>query len=641
MKTVDLHFKKMTETPVSKLIISLGIPTTLSMLVTSIYNLADTYFVGRLGESAQGAISILFTLQCVIQAISFMFGHGAGVFVSKFLADKDVENSTKYVSSAFFISTALGVIIMIGGLIFIKPLMLMLGSTQTILPYAVTYGACILVATPFMMGSFVLNNCLRYEGKAFYAMIGLVSGGLLNILGDFLLVYVFNMGVFGAGFATAVSQLVSFTLLLVLYFKYAQSRVSIKKVTSKFAVYFGIMKMGFPSFIRQGLTSISGGILNNLSKSYGDALIAAMGVVNKYISVIAFVGLGIGQGFQPVSSFNYQARRYDRVKRATLFTALFGTALVTVLSIPGIIAPEFIMSIFQKKQAVIDAGSLALRVASLGVIIMPCSIVTNMLFQSTFQAGKASFLSMLRSGLAFIPTLLILESSIGITGIQIAQPIADVISSLVSFPFLIYFLAVTLKRKGDKPMKKLIVASGNKGKLKEIEQILGDIYEVVPMAQAGYNEDIEETGVTFYENALIKAKTVSLALGEDVLADDSGLMVDYLGGAPGVYSARYAGDHGNDKLNRDLLLKNLEGVENRKARFASSVVLYKKDGTVVSGYGETLGEILYEEDGENGFGYDCIFKSDDLGKSFGVATHEEKNKVSHRYRAICDLRSKL
>lgn len=190
-------------------------------------------------------------------------------------------------------------------------------------------------------------------------------------------------------------------------------------------------------------------------------------------------------------------------------------------------------------------------------------------------------------------------------------------------------------------MKKLIVASSNKGKLKEIEQILGDIYQVIPMAQVGFNEDIEETGDTFYENALIKAKTVSLALSEDVLADDSGLMVDCLGGAPGVYSARYAGVHGNDKLNRDLLVKNLEGQENRKAKFASSVVLYKKDGTIISGYGETTGVILHAEDGENGFGYDSIFKSDDLGKSFGVATNEEKNKVSHRYRAICDLRSKL
>ena len=440
MNTVDLHYKKMTETPVSRLIIKLGIPTTISMLVTSIYNLADTYFVGRLGESAQGAISILFTLQCIIQAVAFMFGHGAGVFVAKHLADRDVKRATSFVSSAFFVSVLLGVVFSIFGFIFIKPFMLVLGSTETILPYAVEYGACVLIATPFIMGSFVLNNCLRYEGKAFYAMIGLVSGGLLNIFGDFLLVYVFNMGVLGAGIATAVSQMISFCLLLILYSKFAQSKISIKAVSKNYKDYLGIMKIGLPSFIRQGLTSISGGILNNLSKPYGDATIAAMGVVSKYTSVIAFVGLGIGQGFQPVSSFNYQAKRFDRVKNATLFTVLFGTALVSVLSIPGIVFPSFIISLFQKSEAVIEVGTLALRVASLGVMVMPVSIVSYMLFQSTFQAGKASFLSMLRSGLAFIPTLILFESLFDIVGIQISQPVADLISSLISLPFLIHFL---------------------------------------------------------------------------------------------------------------------------------------------------------------------------------------------------------
>jgi XTP/dITP diphosphohydrolase len=190
-------------------------------------------------------------------------------------------------------------------------------------------------------------------------------------------------------------------------------------------------------------------------------------------------------------------------------------------------------------------------------------------------------------------------------------------------------------------MQKLVVASGNKGKLKEITAILGDVYEVVSMKDAGFVGDVEETGVTFYENALIKAKAVSEFLGEDVLADDSGLSVEVLGGAPGVYSARYAGEHGNDKLNRDVLLKNLENEKNRKAKFISSVVLYKKDGTVIDGYGETTGNILFEEQGANGFGYDCIFKSDDLGISFGVATPEQKNKVSHRYRALVDLAKKL
>lgn len=190
-------------------------------------------------------------------------------------------------------------------------------------------------------------------------------------------------------------------------------------------------------------------------------------------------------------------------------------------------------------------------------------------------------------------------------------------------------------------MKTLIVASGNKGKLKEIEAILGKFYKIVPMAEIGFTSDIEENGLTFYDNALIKAKTVAEAVKMDVLADDSGLMVDALNGAPGVYSARYAGMHGNDKLNRDTLLKNLSGETNRKAKFVSSVVLYTQGGNVYSGYGETIGDILFEEVGNNGFGYDCIFNSRDLNKSFGLATAEEKNRVSHRYRALIDLKAKL
>lgn len=190
-------------------------------------------------------------------------------------------------------------------------------------------------------------------------------------------------------------------------------------------------------------------------------------------------------------------------------------------------------------------------------------------------------------------------------------------------------------------MEKLVVASGNKGKINEIKSILGGYYEVVSMQELGFFEDIEENGSTFFENALIKAKTVSKALNCNVIADDSGLMVDALNGAPGIYSARYSGEHGNDKSNRDLLIKNLENVTNRKAKFASSVVLYKTDGSYIDGYGETTGEILFEERGTNGFGYDCIFLSDDLKVSFGEASFEDKNKVSHRYRALCDLSNKL
>ena len=190
-------------------------------------------------------------------------------------------------------------------------------------------------------------------------------------------------------------------------------------------------------------------------------------------------------------------------------------------------------------------------------------------------------------------------------------------------------------------MKKLIVASGNKGKLKEIKAILGDIYQVIPMAEAGFTAEVEETGKTFYENALIKATAVSTALNCDALADDSGICVTALNGAPGVYSARYSGEHGNDKENNNLLLKNLEGATDRSAKFVSSIVLVTKTGEVFSGYGETHGTILFSEEGVNGFGYDPLFYSLDLQKSFGVATDEEKNKVSHRYRALMNLAEKL
>ena len=369
-----------------------------------------------------------------------MFGHGSGVYVAKNLADKDVDNASRYASTAFYTSVTIGAIITVFGLVFITPFMRLLGSSETILPYAVEYGACVLAAAPFMMGALVLNNCLRFEGKAFYAMIGLTSGGILNIIGDYLLVEVFNMGVLGAGIATAVSQAISFTLLVILYKKNAQSKVSVKNVSFKFIVYANVIRVGFPSFIRQGLTSISGGILNNLAKPYGDALIAAMSVVNKYTSLIMFVGLGVGQGFQPVASFNYEAKKYDRVKKSTLFTAAFGLVLVCILSIPGILFPSFIISLFQKSQAVIDLGSPALRYASVGIMFLPVSIVANMLFQSTCQAGKASFLALMRSGLAFIPTVIVLESLLNVNGILLAQPIADVLSTLVAVPFLVAFL---------------------------------------------------------------------------------------------------------------------------------------------------------------------------------------------------------
>lgn len=440
MTNADQHYKKMTETPVPKLILNLGIPTTISMLITNIYNMADTYFVGTLGESAQAATGVLFTVQAIMQGLAFMLGHGGGTFIAKHLADKNSREASKYISTSFFTGGLLGLIILVLGLTFLEPLVLFLGSTRTILPHAMDYGRWILLAAPFIICSFILNNGLRYEGKAFYAMFGLTAGGLLNILGDYLLVIRFGMGVYGAGLATAVSQMVSFGVLLVMYKKMAQSSISFQYVARDFKTYLSICKVGLPSLIRQGLTSVTVGILNNVTKPFGDAAIAAMSVVNRYSNFLMCVGLGMGQGFQPVASFNYQAKRVDRVKKGLLFTTAFGLVFIGTMSLLSMVFSEQIISVFQKQQDVIRIGSAALRFAAFGMMFMPFSVPVNMLYQSIQQPAISSILSLIRSGAVTIPILLIGVPLLGLTGIQIAQPTADILAGLLSIPFIIRFL---------------------------------------------------------------------------------------------------------------------------------------------------------------------------------------------------------
>ena len=255
MTSTEQYYRKMTQTPVASLILRLGIPTTISMLITSIYNMADTYFVGTLGPSAQAATGVLFTLQAIIQGIAFMLGQGSGTFIARELANKDTDKASMFVSSAFFCGGAIGSLILAIGMVFLAPIVRLLGSTETILPHAMDYGFWVLISCPLVICSMVLNNGLRYEGKAFYAMFGLTGGGLLNILGDYILVSKLNMGVYGAGLATAVSQTISFLILLFMFHKMAQSRISIRCVSRHFSDYFAICKVGLPSLIRQGLTS--------------------------------------------------------------------------------------------------------------------------------------------------------------------------------------------------------------------------------------------------------------------------------------------------------------------------------------------------------------------------------------------------
>ena len=436
------NYDRMTKTPVSRLVISLGIPTTISMLVTNIYNMADTFFVSSLGNSASGAVGVVFGLMAIIQAFGFMFGHGAGSIIARRLGNKDVKSATQYASVSFFASLLVGCIIALIGLMSIEPLMIILGSTKTILPYAKGYGICVLISAPIMMASFVLNNILRYEGKAYLAMLGLVAGAAINIALDPLLIIVFDMGIVGAGVSTALSQCISFGILLSMFLRgKTQSKISFVNIrTFSTGNIITVMKTGLPSLIRQGLTSLSTVILNSLAGGYGDVAVAAMSIVNRISFFIFAVGLGIGQGFQPVAAFNYGAKKYSRVKKAFFFTFAVGEVLLGTLAVIGIIVSGNLIGIFRDDYSVIEIGTKALRFQLVTLLFQPLTICSTMLFQSVGANMQATVMSMLRSGIFFIPTIVVLSELFGLIGVQIAQPIADVLAFLVALPMVILFL---------------------------------------------------------------------------------------------------------------------------------------------------------------------------------------------------------
>lgn len=438
-KQIDEQYIKMTQTPVSKLILTLGLPTVISMLVTNIYNMADTYFVGSLGTSASGATGIVFGLMAILQAFGFMFGHGAGANIAQKLGSHDVKAAKRYAATSFWGSIFIGLLIGVFGIIFIDPFMKLLGSTETILPYAKEYGFYILLSGCAMTSGCVMNNILRYEGKAFFAMIGLTSGGILNIFGDYLLVNVFHMGIGGAGLATCVSQYISMFILLVPYLKgTTQSSFHIKDIASDKQTYSDIISTGLPSLFRQGLNSVSTMVLNGTAGLYGDAAVAAISIVTRIVNFLFCIAIGIGQGFQPVSAFNYGAKFYSRVKEGFMFALKLGTTLMICLSIVSFFFASNFVQIFRDDPEVISIGTRALKFYCISLILMPVTMYGNMLFQSIGRSKEATFLAALRSGLSLIPCIVIMNLLFGLSGLEKAQSTSEIISALISIPFILH-----------------------------------------------------------------------------------------------------------------------------------------------------------------------------------------------------------
>ena len=436
-----LQFRRMTETPIPQLVLSLAAPTILSMLITSIYNLADTFFVGQISTSASGAVGVVSSLMAIIQALGFMLGHGAGTIISRSLGSRDTTAATRFASTSFFTALVFGVVLAVAGLGTLPHFMMLLGSTETILPHACAYARPILIAAPLMISSLVMNNILRYEGKASFAMIGLVTGGVLNIALDPLFMFVFGLGTAGAGIATALSQSISFCILLSMFLRgKTVSQFRLSAVTREARDFGRILLGGAPSFGRQGLNSIGGMLLNLAARSYGDAAVAGMSIVSRIFLFIISVAIGVGQGLQPVASFNYGARKYRRVRQAAIFTIEAAFCMLVVLVGLCWVNGDALVRLFRDDPAVTTVALPAFHYQCLAMLLQPIIVVANMTFQSVGASGRATFLACCRQGVFFIPLILILPRTHGLFGVEICQPIADVLTFLVSLPFLIAFL---------------------------------------------------------------------------------------------------------------------------------------------------------------------------------------------------------
>ncbi len=434
--------RRMTEAPIGPLVISLAIPTILSMLTTALYNTADTYFVSQLGTSASGAVGVVFCLMAIFQATGFTLGMGAGSVISRRLGSGDLAAASSYASTSFFSALTLGSCICLSGLLFIDPLMRLLGSTPTILPYAKAYARWILLGAPVMCCAFVMNNILRAEGHAAFAMCGLVTGGALNIALDPFFIFTLGLGISGAALATLLSQCISFSILISFFLR-GKSMVKIRpaNIARRASVYFDIARLGCPSLSRQGLASISTAALNVSAGAYGDAAVAAMSIVGRIFLFILSVMIGLGQGFTPVVGFNYGSRRFGRVREAFWFTVRTGMAMMTVLSLLGWIFAPDIIALFRGDDAeVIAIGARAMRFQCAALLLQPLFVSTNMMHQASGAAFRATFLACTRQGIYFLPLIIVLPRLFGITGVEMTQTASDIFSFATSLPFLYFFL---------------------------------------------------------------------------------------------------------------------------------------------------------------------------------------------------------
>ena len=428
----------LTQTPVPQLILRLSVPTIISMLVTAIYNGADTYFVGTISTSATAAVGLVFSVMAIIQAIGFFAGHGSGNCLSRALGAGNRKEAEEVASTGFALAIIIGIVIAVLGNVFAEPLASFIGATPSTMEDTVSYMRIILMGAPFMMCQFVINNQLRFQGSAVYAMIGLLSGAIANVILDPVLIIGFDLGVAGAAIATIAGQLIGFIILYIGSRRGENLRIHAKDVHFNSRLLISIVNGGAPSLFRQGLAAASTLLLNHFAGDFGgDPAIAGMSVVSKVTMFMFSALIGFGQGYQPVCSFNYGAGLKSRVREGYIFCLKWGTIFLTLLgALCFIFAPE-IVRFFRDDPEVVAVGEVALRCQAAVLPLCATIIMTNMMLQSIGRGIKASITSSARNGIFFIPLILILPHFFDLTGVEITQTIADILSFILAVPFAV------------------------------------------------------------------------------------------------------------------------------------------------------------------------------------------------------------
>lgn len=428
------NFTFLTSAPVHRVILTMAVPTIISMLVTSVYNIVTTFYVGRISTQATAAVGIAFPVMSIIQAVGFTFGQGSGNYISRELGAQRHVNARRMASTGFFSAVVTGAVLCLVGLLLLEPLVMLLGSTPTVLPYAKRYLAFILLAMPFMCGALCLNNQMRFQGNAAYAMFGILAGAVINVFLAPVFIFVMGMGITGAGLSTFVGEACSMVVLLVMTHKGGTIRIRPRDFSLRSSLFKEILAGGTPSFTRQGMASIGVALLNVAAGRFGDAAIAGMSIVGRVCFVVFAAVIGLGQGFQPLCGFCYGARLYARVREGYWFIVRLGTSFLVLVAVLGFAFSAEVVEVFRHDPKVVEVGSVALRWQLLTLPLGAVVMYTNMMMQTIRKPWQANILAASRNGLFFIPLIIILPHFLGLQGVEMCQACADMLSFVLAVP---------------------------------------------------------------------------------------------------------------------------------------------------------------------------------------------------------------